>query len=1063
MANTGKLFLALVYFVLQCKVLNAQRGNTFIQNFLPTTYQGAANNSGITQNDEGLIFVANNNGVMIYDGIQWEYCKRYDEISIFCISKTVDNEIVTGTADGDIARIVKDSRGKYQYQSLLDSLAEDLRPTEIIRQIIHLGSSTFFLSADRLVEYKDHQLKVYTPENSFHNRAFILGSHLYVLDVGNSIKFLKDGKLNPVPGSEDLSSEKPFYCFPINPTQSALGFRDLGTILAYYDTQHPEQVKFQFVNASCDAEIIGAEANNGLLLRNGNFIVTTNKNGAIELDKNLRVVNRYNSKKGIYDDNIKSAFQDINGNLWLSLFYGISFVEINSRVFHYSRENGISGAVEAACYYNSHLIIATDKGVQYYDSLSEKFQFLHALNKQAWALLPVDNKLFIGTAKGLFVYSNAKVEQINENNTRCLMHHPYQRGILYSGGDAGLEVFRMTRTSAQLLKTIETGSPVRNIAADHRKNVFFATMDQGIYYLNTGTGVLDSITEKEGLPHRYVENCVFTYSNNVYTGTDEGIYILKKNTKGRFVCEKDKLLWPVTRSSQVFSASEADKDLVFFQRTFLAQKGKNIEKITLLERKGDSLFFNNGAVNRLTDIGKSSITYDSSSNTVFICAEGLYLLRKSQIDQNKHYHFFLKRFIAGEDTLISNLSEGMEKEYSSIRIPYSENNLHAFLGFTSFESGTYEFSYRLEGGEDDYSEWSKEPSVVFGNLFEGKYVLHVRARTELENRIHEIILPFRISPPWYRSGIAYGVYTILIGVLILLIVQLNIRRLKAANKKLEKTVEERTKTISLQKSELEYKQKEIMDSIIYARRIQRALLASENFMRAHLREYFVYFQPKDVVSGDFYWASILKDGRFALASADSTGHGVPGAIMSMLNISCLKEAVEAQKLDSPKEILNHARKKVIETLANDGSEEGGKDGMDCSLACFDFKTGELTYAAANNPIWVLRKKEDQTMELFELEADKMPVGKHDHDRLSFREHQFKLQSGDMVYTLTDGFADQFGGPKGKKFMYKRLKELLTEICNLPSQEQFQKVKNAFESWKGPLEQVDDVSLIGIRI
>lgn len=1058
-----KHLLAVVVLLNTVLASRAQRGNTFVQNFLPTVYQGAANNSGITQNDEGLIFVANNNGVLIYDGISWEYCKRYDEISVFCIAKTSQNEILAGTSDGDIARIAKDANGKFQYQSLLDKVKPELRPVEIIRQIIPLGSSAFFLSADRLIEYKEGQLKVYFPENYFHNRAFVLGKHLYVVDVGNSVKFLKDGQLLPVSGSEALSEEKPFYSYPIDPNHYAVGFRRLGTLMAKYDSLHPESLAFEPLKCASDAEIIEAEANNGLLLRNGNFIVTTNKHGAFELDKQLRIISRYNSKKGIYDDNIKSAFQDINGNLWLSLFYGIAFVEINSRVFHYTRENGVAGAVEAACYFNSHLILATDKGVQFYDSLNEKFQFMPALNKQTWALLPVAKKLFIGTAKGLFVLSEGQVQLLNEKNTRCLLHHPFLKGILFAGSDEGLDVFRITTNGAQKLKTIETRSPVRTIAADKSNHVFFATLDQGIYYINSAHGTFDSITEKEGLPRRYVENCVFSYAQNVYTGTDEGVYILRKNHAGRFICVKDQLLWPLTKSSQIYNAAEAGEDLVLYQRIFLPQKNRNLEKIILLERHNNTLFPNNSAVNRLTDIGKSSMSYDSSSKTVFICAEGIYLLRKSQMDQNKHYHLFLKRMIAGDDTLLSNLSEGHAGNYTLPGIPYSDNNVQVQLGFTSFESGTFEFSYKLEGRDDEFSEWNKEATLVFGNLFEGPYTLHLRARSESESRIHEISLPFTISPPWYRSGLAYGIYTLFLGLLILLIVQLNIRRLKAANKKLEATVEERTKIISSQKSELEYKQKEILDSIIYARRIQRALLASENFMKSHLHEYFVYFQPKDVVSGDFYWASLLSDGRFALVSADSTGHGVPGAIMSMLNISCLKEAVESENLNSPKEILNHARKKIIETLANDGSEEGGKDGMDCSLACFNFETRQLTYAAANNPIWIFRKNEQDHTELFELGADKMPVGKHDHDKVSFREHQFDLRKGDMVYTLTDGFADQFGGPKGKKFMYKRMKELFLAICHLKPEEQFQHVKSTFENWKGALEQVDDVTLIGIRI
>ena len=226
----------------------------------------------------------------------------------------------------------------------------------------------------------------------------------------------------------------------------------------------------------------------------------------------------------------------------------------------------------------------------------------------------------------------------------------------------------------------------------------------------------------------------------------------------------------------------------------------------------------------------------------------------------------------------------------------------------------------------------------------------------------------------------------------------------------------------------------------------------------NLKDYFVFFQPKDIVSGDFYWASNLSDGSFALVTADSTGHGVPGAIMSILNISCIEKAIESEKLTSPAEILNHTRTKIIQTLKKDGSKEGGKDGMDASLISFDFKNSILTYAAANNPIWIVRENK-----MLEFAADKMPIGKHDKDTISFTQHIINLQKNDVVYALTDGIPDQFGGTNGKKFMYKQLKDLLIKISNFSMQEQHETLKLSLNNWKGDLEQVDDILVIGIRI
>ena len=263
--------------------------------------------------------------------------------------------------------------------------------------------------------------------------------------------------------------------------------------------------------------------------------------------------------------------------------------------------------------------------------------------------------------------------------------------------------------------------------------------------------------------------------------------------------------------------------------------------------------------------------------------------------------------------------------------------------------------------------------------------------------------------------------------------------------------------ITQQKQNVEDKHREITDSINYAERIQRALLASKKILDDNLSNYFILFKPKDVVSGDFYWASKLSNDNFVLVAADSTGHGVPGAIMSILNIACLKEAT-SKGITSPELILNETRSLVIENLKNDGSAEGGKDGMDGSLLSFDFKNNVLYCASANNPIWIIRGNE-----FIEIKADRMPIGKHENDKIPYKLNIQSLQKGDVVYALTDGFPDQFGGTSGKKFKYKQLQETLKLISSEPLEIQKQKLNAIFDNWKGNLEQVDDVCIIGVKI
>jgi serine phosphatase RsbU (regulator of sigma subunit)/Tfp pilus assembly protein PilF len=292
-------------------------------------------------------------------------------------------------------------------------------------------------------------------------------------------------------------------------------------------------------------------------------------------------------------------------------------------------------------------------------------------------------------------------------------------------------------------------------------------------------------------------------------------------------------------------------------------------------------------------------------------------------------------------------------------------------------------------------------------------------------------------------------------VLIALILFIVMRALRLTRSQ-KAVIEEQKEIVEIQRKIVEEKHKEITDSINYAERIQRSFLAAKEVLDENLKDYFVFFKPKDIVSGDFYWAAKLNNGNFALSVADSTGHGVPGAIMSILNISSLEKSIE--KENSPEKILNETRRIIIDRLKKDGSPDGGKDGMDCTLIVMDAAKAKLHYAAAHNPILIVRNNE-----LLEFKADKMSVGKDDKDSESFSLYTIDLVKGDVVYALTDGYSDQFGGEKGKKFMFKNLKTLLISMAPLPMHMQNQRLESQLNEWKGKYEQVDDICIIGFRI
>jgi serine phosphatase RsbU (regulator of sigma subunit) len=284
----------------------------------------------------------------------------------------------------------------------------------------------------------------------------------------------------------------------------------------------------------------------------------------------------------------------------------------------------------------------------------------------------------------------------------------------------------------------------------------------------------------------------------------------------------------------------------------------------------------------------------------------------------------------------------------------------------------------------------------------------------------------------------------------------NERLIREQNTILEQKVTERTFEVVKQKAIIEQKNKDILDSIYYARRIQHALLASDGILNRNLDQHFVLYKPKDIVSGDFYWAHETNN-NFLIAVCDCTGHGVPGAFMSLLNISFLNEVTVEKRITKPDLILDHVRDSIIHALNTEQNEES-RDGMDCVICNFDMKNLNIEFACSNNPLWIIRSNE-----LIEFKPDKMPVGNHTDNSKPFTLQSFKLQKGDIIYIFSDGYADQFGGPLGKKFKYSQLEILLISIHNKPMNEQKEILNETIGSWKGELEQVDDICIIGIRI
>ncbi|MDP1800247.1 MAG: tetratricopeptide repeat protein [Bacteroidota bacterium] len=452
-------------------------------------------------------------------------------------------------------------------------------------------------------------------------------------------------------------------------------------------------------------------------------------------------------------------------------------------------------------------------------------------------------------------------------------------------------------------------------------------------------------------------------------------------------------------------------------------------------------------------------TYSNIANTYFL--------------QNK-YDISIRYYLTAIDVAVKKSNQrvkgfchiGLARNYRSTnRYKEAISNCHAALAISEelklkqIAKEAYEElykSYKKSNVDSSLFYYEKYNEILATIISEGSHaeMLKLEERYENEKKIaiteinhtKEIEIEKVKSKNQRTISYFFVLVAILVGVFLFVIY----KRLQLTRKQKEIINIQKQETEE-QKSIIEEKQKEIVDSINYAKRIQYTLLAHEDILKENLKEHFVLFKPKDIVSGDFYWAT-KKDNRFYLAVCDCTGHGVPGAFMSLLNISFLNEAINEKNISEPHEVFNHVRKRLIENI----SQNGGQDGMDGILVCIDTLKNTITYSAANNsPILI------SANEAVELPKDKMPVGKGEREN-SFTLQHIDIKNGDILYLYTDGFADQFGGPKGKKYKYKQLNSRLLAINQLPLKDQSSTLLSNFKDWKGNLEQVDDVCVIGIK-
>ncbi len=805
----------------------------------------------------------------------------------------------------------------------------------------------------------------------------------------------------------------------------------------------------------------------------------------------------YHQGNGLSHDRIRDILLDDRGNLWFATYFGgIDRFSHNDLVSYTTYEGLISNQV-FSIFEDSEgdIILGTFDGISKLkfkngklDTVKNITSIEGLLDDRVFAVLKDQNGYYwYGTQNGITISNNDEVHTITRNDglidNEITTIHSVDQNLFWVGTEEGVSkiefqnfpteytVTNLKQDSSQFL----AGNEISAIIRDSYNNLWFGFRNGKITVLTPDN---QFIIPK--LPDNLFNvTCLMRgKGQTIWIGTDaNGLFKLRnENSYEQFPTTLNYTKKDGLESNHIYSILE-DKDENIWLGTERGLDHLILDKEEVLIRvahygKEEGL--------KGSEVNENAVFEDHNNNLWFGTVEGVSSLNINSLYENQTppdlYLTKVKLFghTIEPDNEMGITTEGRFQIPNNFELEHFQNSIgFEFIGINLGAPDKVKYKWILEGFDEEWSEPSNRRSVNYTNLPAGTYTFSVLSTNEngIWNK-EPASITFKISPPFWQTG--WFISLIAIGGLVIffMISQLRVKNLKKAKLKLEKKVSEATEELRVEKEHIELQNEEIesqkneleemnnafTDSVNYAQRIQRAIMHPESSTHSVIQDkMFIFHRAKDIVSGDFFWFRDKEDSSYFTAS-DCTGHGVPGAFMSMIGITYLNQIVNTSKtLITPDEVLFKLRKNVITALKHEG-EEKAKDGMDMGLCRIDWKTKKLHFAGSNNPMYLVRNSE-----LTEIKADKMPIGDHDLKNEPFTPHTIDVQKGDMIYLFTDGYADQFGGPKGKKFKYKPFKFFLESIYDFPLEKQNEALGNELDRWMGNMEQVDDILVIGVRV
>jgi serine phosphatase RsbU (regulator of sigma subunit) len=1100
-------------------------GTPIIKNYSRQVTQGSEQNWWITKDKSGAVYFGNDDkGVIRFDGTSWTNIPVRNNSRVRTLGTDEDGIIYVGCAY-EFGYIEPGIKGELNYISLsqrYDSKkGSTVKPAENIEiapvntakdtyigeinGLVVKDSSVYFLSNQSLFIYNrlSDSLK-YINLRDLLFRSFIriysIEDRIILAENAKGLYEFKNGKIELLPGGDFFKKKMCLTILPVSRGKVLVGTYGSGIFLYDFITG---VVNENWVDKSVNDRI--SKIYCGAKLFTGEFFLGTAGSGIYILDSDGKLAGYWNNEKTELQDNfIYALYVDPNkdNELWISTLGYLSKAYTNTPITKFGDQSGINGGVNGICELNSVIYLSTDDGAV--RSKVDKdgcryFEKVEGIEDQVFPIYRADigqeSFLLAGSIKGLYqITKNGKVINVRESmkfkkgrdETAYSIRYIYQSRKNPSLFYIGLSTDGLVVIEYQNGKWIHNRNIKKlqgNISSEQEceNGDILVTTDfpNGAFKIQFNDTIPVKYGPEKGLPEDTKLNSLGYVKGNILLTTERGIF--KYNLNSDSWTHFDEVTAGYSSGKNVNNIFEdPDKDAWVeimensYHTILFPQKGDKASPI-----KGPLLLLPN--VNLLNISSFSDRIWIAKSNNVFVVD------KRKLVENTSEIHTLLTKILIGGDSVVMNgtfySKSGNGKripslKYSGTRIPEIKYNLNSisFYWTTPYyiEEESIVYSYKLEGFSNDWSKWEAIFYKDFTNLPYGKYTFRVKAKTLTEIESKEAAYEFYILKPWYLTAVMLILYIIVFIFIIFAIIKAYTRKLKNENIRLEGIVAERTAVVVKQKEELE-------SSIHYASRIQMALLPSEAILQENLKNYFILFKPRDIVSGDFYWMT-KKNNRLYVVAADCTGHGVPGAFMSLLGMSFLDEIIDKENAPRADHILSELRLHVTDSLKQVGGDNEAKDGMDMALLVVDFNTSRIEFSGAYNPCFRVRKLteeeagnyKDENAETQEgsitdgkylletIYASKMPIGISSRMNESFVFFDWTLERGISYYLFSDGYIDQFGGPDGRKFMKKNFKRFILEIQDYPMNKQKELLEQNLKSWMGQTPQIDDILVMGIR-